>query len=290
MSESIVLRCGNRDREPARISFCEEVGFSEGVQLEFPPSFKIDLDLDGARVRPRLAFTVIGPGETPGNQIRPEVSLLFYLDASIRELLEGRIFDLASYLEDTWVQVGISLGSHIGAKLINSILERVLNVESTVHCSFNEQGKFQAELVFGQQRAIYTFNDEEFARYFKRIPPSVEVLTARLAAAEARIKELEVQLHASGVTSAQVRVNGVWNENLFKTIHEFEFSVRSQNCLQNSGIEFIYQLVEKTEAELRKTKNFGIKSLKEIKEELRKLGLSLGMRLGNDFPQHLAVP
>jgi DNA-directed RNA polymerase subunit alpha len=76
-----------------------------------------------------------------------------------------------------------------------------------------------------------------------------------------------------------------FNENLFKRVDELELSVRSQNCLQNAGIEYIYQLVERTEAEMLKTKNFGRKSLNEIKEILQDLGLSLGMKLHN-FPKH----
>ena len=76
-----------------------------------------------------------------------------------------------------------------------------------------------------------------------------------------------------------------FNEALFKRVDELELSVRSQNCLQNAGIEYIYQLVEKTEAEMLKTKNFGRKSLNEIKEILSDLGLSLGMKLHN-FPKH----
>ena len=48
-----------------------------------------------------------------------------------------------------------------------------------------------------------------------------------------------------------------YNENLFKRVDELELSVRSQNCLQNAGIEYIYQLVERSEAEMLKTKNFG---------------------------------
>lgn len=78
-----------------------------------------------------------------------------------------------------------------------------------------------------------------------------------------------------------------FNENLFKRVDELELSVRSQNCLQNAGIEFIYQLVDKTEAEMLKTKNFGRKSLNEIKEVLADLSLSLGMKLHN-FPKHRA--
>jgi len=76
-----------------------------------------------------------------------------------------------------------------------------------------------------------------------------------------------------------------FNESLFKRVDELELSVRSQNCLQNAGIEYIYQLVEKTEAEMLKTKNFGRKSLNEIKEILGDLDLTLGMKLHN-FPKH----
>ena len=71
------------------------------------------------------------------------------------------------------------------------------------------------------------------------------------------------------------------NENLFKRVDELELSVRAANCLQNAGIEYIYQLVERTEAEMLKTKNFGRKSLNEIKEIMAELGLSLGMKLPN---------
>jgi DNA-directed RNA polymerase subunit alpha len=75
-----------------------------------------------------------------------------------------------------------------------------------------------------------------------------------------------------------------FNDNLYKRVDELELSVRSANCLQNAGIEYIHQLVERTEAEMLKTKNFGRKSLNEIKEILGELGLSLGMKLHN-FPK-----
>ena len=68
-------------------------------------------------------------------------------------------------------------------------------------------------------------------------------------------------------------------ENLARSVDELELSVRSANCLKNSNIRYIYELVEKTEAEMLKTKNFGRKSLNEIKEILASMGLSLGMRL-----------
>jgi DNA-directed RNA polymerase subunit alpha len=69
------------------------------------------------------------------------------------------------------------------------------------------------------------------------------------------------------------------NENLFRSVDELELSVRSANCLANANIKSIGDLVQKTEAEMLKTKNFGRKSLKEIKEILAEMGLSLGMKL-----------
>jgi len=74
------------------------------------------------------------------------------------------------------------------------------------------------------------------------------------------------------------------NENLFKSVDELELSVRSANCLKNADIRFIGDLVQKTEADMLKTKNFGRKSLNEIKEILAEMGLSLGMRLENWSP------
>ncbi len=71
------------------------------------------------------------------------------------------------------------------------------------------------------------------------------------------------------------------NENLDKSVDELELSVRSANCLQNANIRYIGELVQRTEAEMLKTKNFGRKSLKEIKEILAEMGLQLGMKLDN---------
>ena len=73
------------------------------------------------------------------------------------------------------------------------------------------------------------------------------------------------------------------NENLFRTVEELELSVRSANCLKNANIRYIGELVQKSETEMLKTKNFGRKSLNEIKEILTEMGLSLGMKLEN-FP------
>jgi DNA-directed RNA polymerase subunit alpha len=73
------------------------------------------------------------------------------------------------------------------------------------------------------------------------------------------------------------------NENLFRSIEDLNFSVRSANCLQSADLKYVGELVQKTENDLLKTKNFGRKSLNEIKETLHSMKLELGMRLEN-FP------
>jgi DNA-directed RNA polymerase subunit alpha len=77
------------------------------------------------------------------------------------------------------------------------------------------------------------------------------------------------------------------NENLLRSVDELDLSVRAENCLQAANIKYIGDLVQKTEAEMLKTKNFGRKSLKEIKELLAEMGLSLGMKLENWPPREL---
>ncbi len=72
-----------------------------------------------------------------------------------------------------------------------------------------------------------------------------------------------------------------YNENLNRSVEDLELSVRSSNCLRNADITFIGELVQKTEAEMLKTKNFGRKSLNEIKQLLSEMELSLGMVIDN---------
>jgi len=87
------------------------------------------------------------------------------------------------------------------------------------------------------------------------------------------------QLEPEPVRKAEEKEKPKFNENLYRSVEELELSVRSANCLKNANIVKIFQLVSKTEAEMLKTKNFGRKSLNEIKEVLSEMDLSLGMKL-----------
>ncbi len=86
-------------------------------------------------------------------------------------------------------------------------------------------------------------------------------------------ESLEPELHEPIIELEKI------NDNLYKTVEELELSVRSANCLQNAGIKYIGELVQKTEAEMLKTKNFGRKSLNEIKEILVEMGLGFGVKV-----------
>jgi DNA-directed RNA polymerase subunit alpha len=94
----------------------------------------------------------------------------------------------------------------------------------------------------------------------------------------------EEELEAEGGDDRKPEIR---NENLNRSVEELELSVRSYNCLKNANIQTIGELVQKSEAEMLKTKNFGRKSLNEIKEILAQMGLSLGMKIdehGNAVP------
>ena len=84
-----------------------------------------------------------------------------------------------------------------------------------------------------------------------------------------------------GENSASTAIVPTGSPDEWRSVDELELSVRSANCLQNANIHYIGDLVQRTEAEMLKTKNFGRKSLKEIKELLAEMGLQLGMKLDN---------
>ena len=78
-----------------------------------------------------------------------------------------------------------------------------------------------------------------------------------------------------------------FNRNLLRKVDELELSVRSANCLKNDNIIYIGDLVQKTEAEMLRTPNFGRKSLNEIKEVLAGMGLHLGMEIPGWPPDNI---
>jgi DNA-directed RNA polymerase subunit alpha len=97
----------------------------------------------------------------------------------------------------------------------------------------------------------------------------------------------EITPQEETVEHDETRPRAELNENLFRNVDELELSVRASNCLKTANIRSIADLVQKTEGELLKTKNFGKKSLNEIKTILGEMGLSLGMRLDPEEVERL---
>lgn len=93
------------------------------------------------------------------------------------------------------------------------------------------------------------------------------------------LEEEEEDIEVEAAASSSVQDEPVFNENLLRSVEELELSVRAQNCLKNANIKTIADLVQKTEYDMLRTKNFGRKSLNEIKEILTDMGLRFGMRV-----------
>jgi DNA-directed RNA polymerase subunit alpha len=117
-------------------------------------------------------------------------------------------------------------------------------------------------------------------------PPDALGLAAKLLKDHMNIF-INFEEEVEATLSSDERKPEIRNENLNRSVEELELSVRSYNCLKNANIQTIGELVQKSEAEMLKTKNFGRKSLNEIKEILSSMGLSLGMKIdehGNAVP------
>ena len=117
-------------------------------------------------------------------------------------------------------------------------------------------------------------------------PPDALGLAAKLLKDHMNIF-INFEEEVEATLSSEERKPEIRNENLNRSVEELELSVRSYNCLKNANIQTIGELVQKSEAEMLKTKNFGRKSLNEIKEILSSMGLSLGMKIdehGNAVP------
>lgn len=116
---------------------------------------------------------------------------------------------------------------------------------------------------------------------------SIDPRAAIAQAAHILVDQLQVFVGEALIVEEEVPVTeepkAALNQNLFRRIDELELSVRSANCLENADIKYIGELVQKSESELLRTKNFGRKSLQEIKDVVIEMGLGLGMRL-EEFP------
>src|SRR3989338_673324 len=161
----------------------------------------------------------------------------------------------------------------IGAIPIDAIFSPVIRVNYNVsHASVGQMTDYDKLTM--EVWTTGAVGPQDAVGFAARILKDQMSVFAPFEEAEEEIKEEEA-----------VRKSASLNENLFRLVDELELSVRSANCLKNTDpdIKYIGELVQKTESEMLKTKNFGRKSLNEIKEMLASMGLGFGMKLDN-FP------
>ena len=153
---------------------------------------------------------------------------------------------------------------------LDGLLQPWIHLADSIYLDSNENDR-KASLI---RTRDYRFIDEMKSRY---------PLHNYLRAAKIMKEQLQVFVTfdeaVEPTTEKEEKRSPVLNENLFRSVDDLELSVRSANCLKNANIRFIGELVVKSEAEMLKTKNFGRKSLNEIKEILVEMGLGLGLKI-----------
>jgi DNA-directed RNA polymerase subunit alpha len=132
----------------------------------------------------------------------------------------------------------------------------------------------------------------DYDKLSMRIETNGAVTPEDSVALAARILQDQLQLFINfeeprAAVEAEAPSELPFNKNLLRKVDELELSVRSANCLKNDNIVYIGDLVQKTEAEMLRTPNFGRKSLNEIKEVLAQMGLHLGMEITNWPPENI---
>jgi DNA-directed RNA polymerase subunit alpha len=132
----------------------------------------------------------------------------------------------------------------------------------------------------------------DYDRLAMRVETNGAITPEDAVAVAARILQDQLQLFINfeeprHATEKEITGEPLINKNLLRKVDELELSVRSANCLKNDNIVYIGDLVQKTEAEMLRTPNFGRKSLNEIKEVLANMGLHLGMEIANWPPENI---
>ncbi len=160
-------------------------------------------------------------------------------------------------------------------------------------------GLIPVDAVFSPVRKVaYKVENTRVGQVTDHDKLSIEVTTNGAVTPEdavalaARILQDQLQLFINfeepqAVTEEEKRDELPFNKNLLRKVDELELSVRSANCLKNDNIIYIGDLVQKTEADMLRTPNFGRKSLNEIKEVLAQMGLHLGMEIANWPPENI---
>lgn len=261
----------------------------EGVKEDIA---NIILNLKGVQLKllhgeeATISLKAEGPGSVNADQIDTKGQV---------EILNGD-HHIATLGEDGKIEMDIIVRMGSGYKLAK---ENEEEAEAPVGTIFIDSKFSPVELV------NYTVTDArvgqatDYDRLILEVHTNGSVLPEDAVAFSAKILKEQLQIFINFDESLEPEIEEIvedqqednFHEALSKRVEELELSVRSANCLQNADIKYIGELVQKTELEMLKTKNFGRKSLNEIKEILQEMGLGLGLKIeGWEMPKDEIAP
>jgi DNA-directed RNA polymerase subunit alpha len=227
----------------------------------------------------RITLTATGPGEVTASQIEtgPDIEImdpdhvLLTLDQGARVVMEMTVESGKGYVPAAQNRAA---DAPIGLIPVDALFSPVKKVSYQVgHARIGERTDLDSlTLEIETNGAV---NAEDTIALAARILQDQLQLFVNFEEPQA-VQQIEV-----------VQEDLEFNRNLLRKVDELELSVRSANCLKNDNIIYIGDLVQKTEAEMLRTPNFGRKSLNEIKEVLAQMGLHLGMEITSWPPENI---
>jgi DNA-directed RNA polymerase subunit alpha len=222
-----------------------------------------------------------GPKSVTGSEIQSDASFeVLNPEQVIATLDKDAMFEVEMYIKKGKGYVPAELNKEedlpVGMIAVDSVFTPIKKVNFTVEKARVGRATDYDRLVM----EIWTDGS---------IPPEKAVSqTASIIIKHMELFVLEAEVEEEGISVEEANLvystseDPIFNSNLLKSVEDLELSVRSYNCLKNASIKTIADLVQKTEQEMLKTKNFGRKSLNEIKEILHGMGLRFGMKVDFD--------
>lgn len=229
--------------------------------------------------RQLATIKIKGPGEVKGNDIRVDSNVeILTPDQLIATVDKGASFEAEMYIRKgkgyVLSEVNKEEDLPVGMMTVDSVFSPVKKVNF-----WAEKARVGRETDY--DKLIMEIWTDGSITPTKAISQAALILIEHM---DLFVVETESDSHSAEHSSfASASMDGsMMNPHLLKSVNELELSVRAFNCLKNAEIKTIAELVQKTEPEMLKTKNFGRKSLNEIKEILGTMGLSLGMKIDQE--------
>jgi len=237
---------------------------------------RLKMHSDGKRI---ATIKVKGPGEVKGNDIQVDSSVeILTPDQLIATLDKGGSLEAEIYIKKGRGYVSSELNKEddlpVGMIAIDSVFSPVKKVNFWVEKARVGRATDYDRLIMEIWTDGSTTPKKALSQAASIIMNHMDIFVLESESEGADIEK--------GSAAASAGDAPIFNNNLLKSVNELELSVRSYNCLKNANINIIADLVQRTEAEMLKTKNFGRKSLNEIKEMLQEMGLHFGMRIDKD--------